>query len=399
MRLDECYRLAEANYPLIKQYALIENVSDYKAENVLRDGLPKVAVNGQATYQSDVTAIPIEVPGMDKPTIDNDQYKLYVEIDQTIYQGNKINKESKIVDAQREIDKGRLAIEVYGIKKKVSQLFFGILLINEQIQQNALLAEDIEKAIERIRVGIDNGTAIESDFYALNANLLSTKQRDTELLLQKNAHYEMLGVYINEKIDDNTILIKPGQIESGNTLINRPELDVIDSQIRLFDLQSKLLTSKVSPKLSFFAQGGYGKPALNMLSNEFDSYFMGGARFQWSLFNFYTNKNEKKIIGLEKQKLSVQKETFLFHTNLELTNQNSEVEKYRQLLAMDDEIIEMYSKIKEASLFKLSNGTIDVNDYLRDVNQESRAIQNKLLHELKLLMILEESKITQGIKY
>ena len=207
----------------------------------------------------------------------------------------------------------------------------------------------------------------------------------------------MLGAFVHQNIDESTTLVKPEAAISTASEITRPELNLLDQRILLVDMQSRMLNVKVTPKVSVFAQAGYGKPGLNMLSNDFDTYFLSGVRFQWPLFNFYTHKKERKINDIEKDKLLVQKETFLFNTNLELTQQQAEIDKYQELLATDDNIIKMYASVKETSLFQLENGTIDVNDYLRDVNQESKAIQNKALHEIKLLMLMEEQKITQGI--
>ncbi|MEZ4809780.1 MAG: TolC family protein [Allomuricauda sp.] len=397
LTLQECYDLAKTNYPLIKQYGLIQNAGDFSVDNIITGVFPTVSINAQATYQSDVTSVPAQIPGMDIPTVDKDQYKIYAEIQRTLYDGNRIDKEVKIAEAVQQVEQGQVDVELYGIYKRISQLYLGILLLDQQIGQNGLQAKDIQIAIEKTQARIDNGTAIESDYYALNANLLSINQNTTELKALKKAYYQMLGAFIHENIDENTTLIKPQAAISEASKISRPELNLLDQRISLVDMQSSMLNVKVTPKVSVFAQAGYGKPGLNMLSNDFDTYFLGGVRFQWSLFNYYTHKKERKINDIEKDKLLVQKETFLFNTNLELTQQQSEIDKYQELLATDDNIIKMYASVKETSLFQLENGTIDVNDYLRDVNQESKAVQNKALHEIKLLMLIEEQKITQGI--
>ncbi|MCB0373618.1 MAG: TolC family protein [Muricauda sp.] len=396
LTLQECYQLARENYPLIRQQGLIETSSQYNIGNITTGNYPQMNLSAQATYQTEVTHLPIEVPGMQIPILDKDQYQVYAEINQKVFDGNKINKQVKIQEALGDIEQNQLEIQLYDLNKRVSQLYFGILLIKEQVGQNNLQEKDIQLAMDQVQTRIQNGTAIESDFLTLKANLLSIQQKTTELIALKKAYYQMLGIFINRQLSEEAILIKPQEgINPGG--INRLEVDLFDKQMSLLDLQSGLLNNKVTPNVSLFARGGYGKPGLNMLSNEFEPYFLGGVRLQWPIFNFYTHKKEKEINQIEKDKLQTQKETFLFNTKMELTQQNTEVDKYRQLLVTDNDIIDSYTKVKEASLFKLENGTIDVNDYIRDVNQENKAIQNKLLHEIQLLMKLEELKITQGI--
>lgn len=394
--LEECYQMARNNYPLIKQQQLIQSSSGYSIDNITKGNYPQINLNAQATYQTEVTHLPVTVPGMDIPILDKDQYQIYAEINQKVFDGNKTGKQVKIQNALEDIQQNQLEIQLYDIYKRVNQLYFGILLIKEQVAQNNLQEKDIELAMERVQTRILNGAAIESDFLTLKANLLTVQQKTAELLALKNAYYQMLGIFIDKQLSDETVLVKPNEIENPGG-INRLEVSLLDKRMSLLDLQSGLLGNKVTPSVSLFARGGYGKPGLNMLSNDFDPYFLGGVRLQWPLFNFYTNKKEKEINTVEKEKLKSQKETFLFNTKMELTQQHTEIDKYRELLKMDEDIIDSYSNIKEASLFKLDNGTIDVNDYVRDVNQENKAIQNKLLHEIQLLMKLEELKITQGI--
>ena len=394
--LEECYQMARNNYPLIKQQQLIQSSSGYSIDNINKGNYPQINLNAQATYQTEVTHLPVTVPGMDIPILDKDQYQIYAEINQKVFDGNKTGKQVKIQSALEGIQQNQLEIQLYDIYKRVNQLYFGILLIKEQVAQNNLQEKDIEMAMDRVQTRILNGAAIESDFFTLKANLLSVQQKTAELLALKNAYYQMLGIFIDKPLSDETALVKPNEIENPGG-INRLEVSLFDKRMSLLDLRSGLLGNKVTPSVSLFARGGYGKPGLNMLSNDFDPYFLGGVRLQWPLFNLYTNKKEKEINTVEKEKLKSQKETFLFNTKMELTQQRTEIDKYRELLKMDEDIIDSYSKIKEASRFKLDNGTIDVNDYVRDVNQENKAIQNKLLHEIQLLMKLEELKITQGI--
>lgn len=396
LTLSLCYDWARSNYPLVQQQNLIQIASDFSVQNIATGHLPRVNLVAQATYQSDVVELPINAPNI--PVLDKDQYQVYAEVNQTLYNGNRIQKETKLQTLRSAIEQSQNEVDLYSLYSRVSQLYFGILLAQEQERQLLLQEKDIQLAMEKVQTGIQNGTAIESDYHTLHAHRLSLQQQMEELHALKKAYLQMLGVFISKELTETTLLQKPVPERANETTIERVELDLINQRMSLIDLQDKLRTNKISPKLSVFARAGYGKPGLNILSNEFNPFFLGGAKLEWPLFNAYTQKREKEIHQIEKDRLENQKETFLFNTRLEVTQQNTEIEKFKNLLATDDEIIASYRKVKESSQFKLDNGLIDVNDYLRDVNQESKAIQNKSLHEVQLMIVMEKLRITQGIK-
>ena len=397
LTLQQCYNWAEENYPLIKQHELINQSSDFSIQNLQKNNLPQISVNGQASYQNEVTSIPIALPNMNIETLDKDQYKIYADVNQTLYNGGQTRKQVKLEKANQEVQEKKLEVDLYKIKQQINQLYFGIIMLREQIRLNGLLENDIQLAIDQTQVRLENGTVIESDLYTLQAQLLSVQQNTIEINALESAYYQMLGLFINKEVTENTQLQKPELLPNTDSTVNRPELKLFDSQLSALDLKDDLIGNSLMPRVSLFAQGGYGKPGLNMLSNNFDVFAIGGIRLKWNLFSFYTHKNDVQINSLKKEEIKVQRETFLFNTEQEITRQNNEIEKYQKLLESDEAIIKMYANVKETSHFKLENGVQDVNDYLRDVNQENKARQNKVLHEIKYLMAIAEQKITKGI--
>jgi outer membrane protein TolC len=205
----------------------------------------------------------------------------------------------------------------------------------------------------------------------------------------------MLSLFIGRDLGGQTRFVKPVPI-TAPVEIRRPELLLFEAQSGIFDAQDKLLKVKALPKFNLFLQGGVGRPALNMLSNQFEPYYIGGLRFQWTPSVLYTAKRERAINGISRTKLEVQKETFLFNTDLLVKQQSSDIEKYRQLLASDDEIIQLQTRVKHAALAQLENGVINANDYLREVNMEDQARQSRILHETQLLMSQYNLQTTSG---
>jgi len=393
--LEECYTLSKQNYPLVKQRDLILKSKEYSVENATKGYLPQLAINGQATYQSQVTSIPIKLPGVDIPSLSKDQYKIYGEINQSLYDGGMIKQQKRVQEANAIVEEQKLEVELYKLKERVNQLFFGILLIDEQLKLTELVRDDIQNGIKKTNAAITNGVAFKSNADILKAELLKINQRSTELKANRKAYADMLALYLNQTVDENTRFVKPQNPLVSQT-INRPELLVFENQVKNISIQNAILNAKVLPKFNLFLQGGYGRPALNLLSNKFEAYYIGGIRLNWSLSGLYTLKKDKALLDINRKNIDLQKEVFLFNTAFTLKQQSSEVTKLQELLSSDDEIISLRSGIKNATNVQLENGVINTNDYLREVNAEDQARENKLLHEIQLLMSQYTQQTTTG---
>jgi len=395
LTLEECYQLAEQNYPLVKQRELISKTAGYTIENIQKGYLPQLNINGQATYQSAVTAIPIKLPGIDIPALSKDQYKLYGQIDQVIYDGGEIKQQKQLQQTNEAVNQQQLKTDLYQLKGRINQLFFGILLLDEQLIQNGLVRKDIQSGYDKILASIKNGVAFRSNGDVIAAELLKNKQQAIELRASRKAYTEMLGLYTGKVMDETTVLKKPQPVHISHE-INRPELKVYDQQAKNLDVQNKLLSVKTLPKLNLFFQGGLGRPALDMLSNSFDVYYVGGLKLIWSPSIFYTLKKSRTLIDINRKTLDVQKETFLFNTSLTVKQQDADISKYLQLLDTDQEIIELRTRVKNTALVQLQNGVITSHDFLTELNDEDQARQNKILHEIQLLMAQYNQQTTTG---
>ncbi|MFT3935326.1 MAG: TolC family protein [Chitinophagaceae bacterium] len=393
LTLDQCYQLARANYPLVKQMGLIDKTKEYSIENLSKAYLPQISVNGQATYQSAVTQIPIQLPNV--TALSKDQYKAYAEIYQPLTDGYTIQQQKQLTTVNAVAEQQKLEVELYKLKDRINQLFFGILLIDAQIEQTALLKKDIQSGLDKTKASIANGAALKSNADVLQAELLKTDQRSIELKANRKGYAGMLALFINQPVNDNTVLQAPASPAITST-INRPELQLYDAQKNSFAVQDKLIKAKNLPRVGLFAQGGYGRPGLNMLSNDFALYYIGGLKLSWNFTGLYTAKREKALVKINSSAVDLQRETFLLNTNLSLTQQNSELDKYQQLIDTDQEIISLREKVKQVSNVQLENGTITSIDYLTYVNAEDQARQNKALHQVQLLMAQYNYLTTSG---
>jgi outer membrane protein TolC len=395
LTLEEAYHQARINYPLARQKDLIGKSKAYSLDNAAKGYWPQFSISGQATYQSEVTQVPIQLPGQDIPVLDKDQYKAYAEMNQLIYDGGAIGMQREAIRADAAVKEQKLEVELYKLRERVAQLYFGMLLIDEQLKQNALSQKDIRSGISKAEAAYANGTAFKSNVDVLKAELLKMEQRSVELAAGRKAYLGMLGLFLNHELPEETVL-QPPAVPLSTPDINRPELFLYDRMNSSLQVQEQLLYVRNRPKVNLFAQAGWGKPGLNMLDNSFRNYAIGGIRFSWSLGGWYTQKNDKARIGLERNDLQLQREAFLFNTQYSLKQQDAEVAKLRELLGSDEEIIQLRNNIKNAAAAQLENGVIDTNDYLREVNAEDQARQSKAIHSIQLLMAQYNRQVTTG---
>lgn len=397
LTIDECYSKARENYPLIKQKDYIIKSNEYSISNIWKGYFPQVTLSGQVTYQSEVTSIPILIPGIKIEPLSKDQYKAIAEVNQTIYDGGIMAARADIQKASAAVENEKVETELMKLKERVNQIYFGILLLDKQLVQTEIVEKDIIGGLEKLSAAMTNGTATHSSVDVLKAELLKTIQKKIELKSSHHSYIDMLGLLINQPLDETVLLEQPNNnFNTDVREVNRPELKLFYSQENLMVEQRGLNLAKILPKASLFFQGGYGKPALNMLKNSFEWYYMAGARLSWSISNLYTYDYENEIIEINKKSVEAQREVFLLNTNLLLKQQLREIEKLKELIEVDKQIVEIRTSIKEVAKSQLENGIITSNDFIRELNAEDQAKQNLAIHAIQLLLAQQNYKLTLG---
>ena len=409
--LDDCQQAAEKNYPLIQQYGLIEKTTQLTVANIQKGWLPQVSASAQATYQSDVTAWPDEMKtmmggmGIDMKGLTKDQYRVGIDVQQTIYDGGVIGSQKRIAREQGKVQAAQNEVNIYNVRKRVNEMYFGLLLIDEQIKLNTDLQTLLAGNERKLESMTKRGTAAESDLQNVKAERLNAVQKGTELALQKQMLQRMLSTFCGIEVNN---IQKPqvkadggGLMSEGRGLMaenHRPELKVLDAQISVLNAQEKALNAALMPKVGVFAQGFYGYPGLNMfedmMRHKWSLNGIIGARVTWNIGALYTRKNDKAKLQLQRDMTENSREVFLFNNNLEQIQQNENIERYQKLMAHDGEIISLRQAVRKAAESKLAHGIIDVNDLVREIYQENAACVQQSIHEIEMLKEIYDNKYT-----
>ena len=402
--LEECQQAAERNYPLIKQYGLIEKTTQLTVANIQKGWLPQVSASAQATYQSDVMSWPDQMKtmmtgmGIDMKGLTKDQYRVGIDVNQTLFDGGVISSQKAIARQQGKVQEAQTEVQLYNIRKRVNEMYFSLLMLDEQIVLNHDMQELLAGNERKLQAMMKSGTAAESDWQSVKAERLKVVQHATSLESQKRMLTMMLSTFCG--IETNNIQKPLVKAENGELMSesHRPELRALDAQIGLLNAQEKALNAALMPKLGVFAQGYYGYPGLNMfedmMSHKWSLNGIIGARLTWNIGALYTRKNDKAKLQLQRDLTESNREVFLFNNRMEQLQQSEEISRYKQLMNDDAEIISLRAAVRKAAESKLSHGIIDVNDLLREINQENAARVQQSMHEIEMLKEIYDNKIT-----
>ena len=397
--IEQCQEMAQRNYPVIKNYNLIAQSTNYSLSNAAKIWIPQVTLSAQASYQSAVAAFPAELMqvyqnmGIEMKGLNKDQYKAALDIYQNIWDGGQSRAEKRIAEASQKAEIAQTQVELYNVKDRINNLFFGILLAKEQGKQNLLQQDLLESNLKQVQAYYDNGTAMQSDIDAIEAEYLSTKQQYVNIKSAIESYKTMLSIFTGVKIDS---IQTPDLISIDTKNIQRPELEYYQQMSNKFASQEYSIKSSTAPRIGLSFQGFYGNPGLNLFKDMADDKFtwnyVAGLKFQWSFGGYYTKKNKLSQIDIARQQTNIQQETFIFNTNLQIAQQEQEINKYEDIIKDDDKIITLRTSVREAFEAKLNNGIIDITDLLRQITLESNAKLNKQIHKIELLKNIYDLK-------
>lgn len=382
--LEQCYDSARVNYPVIRQLDLLERTRQFSIENIKRAFLPQLTLSAKASWQSDVTKLPLEIPGLDIDWMDQDQYQLVLELKQLVYDGGAVRARQEWQKARTEADRQQTEVELYALHERIDQVYFGVLLHTAQLRQMGLLKEQLQQSLEQVQAFLKRGVVCPADVDAVQVELRKVDQSVQSLVTSRSAYCEVLSLLTGMDSLRADQLSTPAVVQPSEEIL-RPELQLFDRQKAVLQAQKATTQAGIRPTLGLFMQGGYGDPGLNMLKGGFKPYYIGGIQLNWNVGKLYTIKNDKRLIDEQLNQVDVQRETFLLQTRAEAIQARKDVERIRHEIQADEDIIRMREQILRSAQSRVANGTLSVLEMIRMVLDKEQAAQSKAIHEVELL--------------
>ena len=380
LTIEECYALAEKNYPLAKQINLLQQKSTYEIDALNKAKLPKIDLNAQATYQSDVIGLPTTLPGVE--SLNKDQYRATLDVNQLLYNGGMIAANTKLKEAQTLTQQQQVEVNLYQLKSRINYSYMMILLWQDQRELLFAKQNTIYSKIKEVKSGVKNGAILPASEQVLEAELLKLEQALTENSFQRIKEIQNLSSLTTTTIAENAVLERPITAFKANG--TRPEVKFFDLQQDQIEASKNIIAKSNSPKLNAFGQAGYGNPGLNMLNNSFEDFYIVGLKLNWNVLDWNKSKTDKQALDIAKEVVATEKETFETNNQMQLNELQSEISKIEIIIKTDSQIIHLREKVVQSFDSQLQNGVITSSDYITELNQLFDAKTNQKVHQTQL---------------
>lgn len=401
--LTQCLEKAESNYPLISRYGLTEQTLEINLSDINKGWLPRIGVYGQATVQNDVPEFPgtlkniLTQLGQDYKGLGHVQYKLGVDVSQTVWDGGASKAGRQIERASAAERQAALDVQMYAVREKVINLYFGILLIDSQIRQTENTIKLLEANLKLMQSKHKEGVAMQSDVDQVEAQLLTLRQQLASARNAGKSYRDVLSVYIGESLGDENLEIPvTTALNSGES--DRPELKLFEAQTHLNAAREESIGSSVMPKIGIFAQAYYGYPGFNyfesMMKRNLSFNLLAGIKISWDIDSFYTKKNSLKKLATANAGINADRDLFLFNTRLQTSSQRQDIAGMQAVMADDAKIVALRESVRKAAESQLRNGVIDATSLLSRITDENQARLTAAYHEIQLLHNIYKLKYT-----
>lgn len=399
LTLKECIAQAEKHSPQTELLPLIEEASRLQVALLQKNYLPQSNVNVQSTWQSATSNVPIDLPGMSIPKPSKLQYKLTLDVTQSIWDGGVTKQQQRIAQASAAADVEKVKVDLYVLHEQVCNLFFGVVLADKQLGNIVLLRKDLEKKRAKTANLKEGGLATNYQLLAIDARLIELEQQISEVQSRKSAALEALVLLTNNKDILEAKFKTENIVPSTNLLeLKRPELVYFEAQKKAIEASEELIKAKNMPKIGAFATAGLGRPGLNFLSNDLSPYFIGGVQVRVPITQYYSKSEhiERQQLRINRDKIGKMQENFVWLTQIKAASQAEELKRFETLLANDERLITLRQDMLITANVQLDNGIITPNDYIIEANNVDIARQNKALHEVQYLQAIYNLNITLG---
>jgi outer membrane protein TolC len=396
LTLDECYSLAEKNYPLAKQTALLEEKLNSEIKVLEKEKLPKLNLNAQATYQSDVIKFPLQIPNSTVEPPNKDQYRATLDANQLIYNGGNIAANTRLKTAELATQQQQVAVNLYTLKSRINQNYFSVLLFQEQAKLLLSKMEELDARLKEVNTGVKYGAALPASEQVLKAEQLKLEQQISQVNFDRKKALNNLSLLLSQNLDSATTLTNPDILVAPEIESQRPELELFDLQETQLETSKEVISKSNFPKLLGFAQAGYGNPGLNMLDNSFQDFYMVGVKLNWNIFDWGKTKEKKLAVDISKEIVTSEKETFLLNNQMQQKEAENDIDKYEEMLQKDAEIIALREMVLEATTSQLQHGVITSSEYITELNNLYEAKIDEQLHKIHLSLSKANYKVIKG---
>lgn len=384
--LEKCVQEAKANSHLLRNESIYQSYYSLGDQINKLSNYPHLSLNGKAVYQSDVVEIDFDIPiaGVSFPQMPHAQYQTNININQRLYDWGLtrlLNDRNAL-----EIDMKAADMTITGnlIEKSVNGIYLAILLSKKQLLIQDLVLVNIQASLTEVSKAVDNGVLLPSDLHKLQNLKLEAEQGRIEIDARLESLIGQMSLLTNMNLSKKNSFSVPGLPNSVWSL-KRPENMKFAYQKEMLDIQSRKIEKSRMPQMFAFAQMGYGRPGLNFLSDQWDTYFIGGISVDWEIWDYGRAKKLKNQIRLQQEIIDNNEMDFNLQLQTRILDLNNSISAVNKLIVKDVELVENSAKVTESSKMRLAQGVVTSSEFIQDLNKEKLYRYNLELHKIQLV--------------
>jgi outer membrane protein TolC len=375
--------------PRQRQLALQAAATDVRLRGIRADALPSFGVEGRAQYQSEVTKFPGGGP-FTPPTPPHDTYDASLLARQSLFDPT-LGPRRAVERAQLAESQAQVRTSLFALRQEINETFFAAASLQERIAAIDVAIADLAARLRETAQRFAAGTALPGDTAAIAATIAQRQQDQLRLGGDRAGALARLSALVGRDIRKTGALVVPdlqATMEDAVTALDRlrqrPEYGQFDATRERLARQEEATSAQVKPRLAAFGRLGYGKPGLNALGQDFQTYWLGGVQVQWAPWNWGSTSRERELLRIQREIVATNEAAFTLSVRRGLDQSLASMSRLDSALTLDDRVVALRELVEREAAAKLRESAITAADYV-DRNMELLAARvARIQHRVEL---------------
>jgi outer membrane protein TolC len=252
---------------------------------------------------------------------------------------------------------------------------------------------------------VREGTALAVEAAAVEATLLERRQDAAQIRADRRAALARLRRLTGQAIDENDRLVLPDLADAvararaaPDSARARPEYAQFARTRDRIARQQGVAATQEEPRIAAFARVGYGKPGLNFISDQFESYGLGGVRIQWNAWTWGVANREGQALAIQREVVTADEQAFTKSLGEANEGDLETIDRTREALTLDDRIVTLREQVERTTQVRFQEGVVTASDYLDRVSELLQARFARAGHQVELAQASARLLTTLGME-
>jgi outer membrane protein TolC len=390
--------------PRQRQLGLQARAANLRLQNIDAERRPSLTLDGQGQYQSSVIRIPVSVPNVSIPTPPHDTYDAHLGVQQSLYDPTLAPRRN-VERAQLAESQAQTRTTLFSLRQEINEAFYSAAVIDRRIAEIDGAVTDLSARLRETVTKLREGTALPGDTAAIAATLLQRRQDRMQLEGDRSAALARLSELVGRPVDASSALIVPNDsatvvavMQALDTLRARPEYAQFAASRERLASQVAVEAAREKPRVSLFGRVGYGKPGLDMLSSDFQGYWLGGLQVHWTPWTWGTTSRDREVNEIQREIVTTNEDAFRRALERNVQQSIATIARLDSALVLDDQVVRLRETIDAETRAKLREGVVTAAEYVDKSTDLLTARLVRIQHRVELAQARTLFLTTLGVE-